>query len=165
MTKSFKEKMKEVFALNSCKCIKKNKYSILSWSTFFSNYKLKSFWVRCYKFGKPVFWAVSPLFHCRTFYTPSGWMGSAAVLPFSDLFRSIQLLSSWASGQALERVLVVPNFFCWQMMETVLTDTTKSFLYPSPDLCKSCLRGQQSFLWTSWFGFCCDMHCQLWHLL
>ncbi len=101
------------FVWNLCKCIKnknrKNNHirihslcSILCWSTFDTNYSLKSFGVWCYKLGTPIFWAVSPVLLCRTSQALSGWMGTVGVQPFSDLSRDVQSGSSLSSGWATQ---------------------------------------------------------------
>ena len=62
-------------------------------------------------------------------------------------------------GQAVKRVLVVPNFFHLRMMEaTVFLGTfnaAEMFLYPSPDLCLDTILSQSStdnsFNLMAWF--------------
>ena len=72
---------------------------------------------------------------------------------------------SLAGWPALGRVLVVPDFFHWWMMEaTVLIGTFNApdiFLYPSPDLCLNTILSRRStdnsLDFTAWFV--------LWHAL
>ena len=70
-------------------------------------------------------------------------------------------LLSLASGPALGRVLVIPNFFHLRMMEaTVFLGTfnaAEMFCYPPPDLCLDTILSQSSkdnyFDLMSWFLF------------
>ena len=80
-------------------------------------------------------------------------------------------LLSLARWPALGSVLVVPNFFHLRIMEaTVFLGTfhaAEMFWYTSPDLCLDTIMSQcstdNSVDTMAWF--CCDMHCQLWHLI
>ena len=70
---------------------------------------------------------------------------------------------------ALGRVLVVPNFFYFWMMEaTVLIGTFKAaeiFLYPSCSLRQSCLGALTNYSFDFMLGLFSDIHCQLWDLI
>ncbi len=103
------------FVWNLCKCIKnknrKNNHirihslcSILCWSTFDTNYSLKSFgvWLWCYKLGTPIFGQFLPFFFAGPLKLYLvGWVPSG-VQPFSDLSRDVQSGSSLGSGWATQ---------------------------------------------------------------
>jgi hypothetical protein len=65
MTSQYPKMTKQKLVFRSvCKCIKsiQNLYSVLCWSTFGSDYSLKSSWILGYKLGTPVFGEFLKLF-------------------------------------------------------------------------------------------------------
>ena len=77
-------------------------YSVLSWSSFGSDYSLKSSWVWCDKLCTPGFWGFSAILLCRCSQALSGWMGTVGGQPFSCLSRDVKLSWSQGSGWATQ---------------------------------------------------------------
>jgi len=140
------------FVWNLCKFIyikkkKNHKYvsihslcSILCWSTFGTNYSLKSFWVWCYKLGTSIFGQFLFLL-CRNSQAPSGWMWSVGAQQFSDLSRDVQsgssLGSSWATqghSQSCPWVSCVILAVCWGSLPQSKVQrmfSSRTFIFPS----------------------------------
>ena len=80
-------------------------------------------------------------------------------------------LLSLARRTALGRVWVVPIFFHLRMMEATVflgTFNAVDIFGILPHICastQSCLSTLRTIPSASWFGFCSDMHCQLWDLI
>jgi hypothetical protein len=73
-------------------------YSELCWSTFASDYSLKSSSLWCYKLGTA--WGVSNILLCRSSLALPGRMGIVTSQLFSGLFRDVRSGSSPGSGLA-----------------------------------------------------------------
>ncbi len=79
---------------NVCKFIKKKKklkfYSVLSWSTFGSNYSLKSFWVWCNKLCTPGLGDFLPFLFANPLNLSQVGCGTGSRQPFSDVSRDVR---------------------------------------------------------------------------
>jgi hypothetical protein len=100
-------------------------YTLLSWSTFGSDYSIKSSWVGHYKLGTPVFGEFLPFFSADP-QALSGWMGSIATQLFSGLYRYLCQVTprceAWHSGQR------VPSLFNQTMGSSGAFEQTPSGL-------------------------------------